>query len=152
MTYRPAPVPSGAAPVPAIEARLEPDANRNGHMIGYQWTVYRRRDGGGPDGIVATGMTDRPDKAKSLVEMIVGENGAAAWGSLLRVALGGGPSSWRADQAAGWPPAGEIQVCSSAGDGCLSWGPLYPRDRAGVWDADAAGVSAGVAATAGERR
>ena len=109
MPYRPAPVSSGAAPVPAIEARLEPDANRNGHMIGYQWTVYRRRDGGGP-------------------------------------------SSWRADQAAGWPPAGEIQVCSSAGDGCLSWGPLYPRDRAGVWDADAAGVSAGVAATAGERQ
>ena len=26
MTYRPAPVPPGAAPAPAIEARLEPDA------------------------------------------------------------------------------------------------------------------------------
>jgi len=121
-------------------------------MIGYQWTVYRRHEGGGPDGIVATGVTDQPDKAKSLVEMIVGEHGAAAWGSLLRVALGGGPSSWRADQGADWPPAGEIQVCSRAGDGCLSWGPLYPRDRPGIGDADVAGVSAGVATAGGGRR
>jgi len=121
-------------------------------MIGYQWTVYRRHDGGGSDGIVATGVTDRPDKAKSLVEMIVGEHGAAAWGSLLRIAFGGVPSSWQADQAAGWPPAGEIQVCSRAGDGCLSWGPLYPRECAEVWDADAAGVSGGAAAAAGGRR
>jgi len=50
-------------------------------MIGYRWTVYRRHDGCGSDGIVASGVTDRPDKAKSLVEMIVGEHGAAAWGS-----------------------------------------------------------------------
>jgi hypothetical protein len=121
-------------------------------MIGYQWTVYRRHDGGGPDGIVATGLTDEPGRAKSLVEMIVGEHGAAAWGSLLRVALGGGPSSWRADLAAGWPPAGEIQVCSRAGDGCVSWGPPYPGERAGVWDADAAGVPGGAAAVGGGRR
>jgi hypothetical protein len=121
-------------------------------MIGYQWTVYRGHDGDGPDGIVATGMTDQPDKAKSLVETIVGEHDHAAWGSLLRVAPGGGQSSWRADQAAGWPPAGEIQVCRRAGDGCLSWGPLYPRDRAEVWDAEDTAASADAAAPAGERR
>jgi hypothetical protein len=120
-------------------------------MIGYQWTVYRHHGGGGPDGIVATGMTDKPDKAKSLVETIVGEHDHAAWGSLLRVALGGG-SSCRADQAAGWPSAGEIQVCRRAGDGSLSWGPLSPGDGAGVGDVGVAGVSAGAAAAGGERR
>jgi len=121
-------------------------------MIGYQWTVYRRHDGGGPDGIVATGVTDQPDRAKSLVETIVGEHGQAAWGSLLRLVLGGGQSSWRADQVAGWPPAGEIQVCRRAGDGGVSWGPLPPGDCRGIGDADASEMSAGTAVAEGERQ
>jgi len=105
-------------------------------MIGYQWTVYHRHSGYESDGILATGMTDKPDKAKSLVEMILGEHDHAAWGSLLRVAMDAWSSSSRTNQTADWPPAGEIQVCRRASGGCFRWAPLYPRDGVEVWDAE----------------
>jgi hypothetical protein len=36
------------------------------NMIGYQWTVYHRHSAYESDGILATGITDNSDKAKSL--------------------------------------------------------------------------------------
>jgi hypothetical protein len=98
-------------------------------MIGYQWTVYHRHSGYESDGILATGITDNPDKAKSLVEMTLAEVDDAAWGLLLRVALDSRSSFLRASQTADWPPAGEVQVCRRATDGGFRWGPLFPRGR-----------------------
>jgi len=92
-------------------------------MIGYQWTVYHRHSGHGEDGIVANGITDNPDRARSLVEMILAEVDNAAWGLLLRVVMEHG---FRAGPVGGWPPAGEIQVCRRAADGQMRWGPLHP--------------------------
>ncbi len=92
-------------------------------MIGYQWTVYHRHSGHGEDGIVANGITDNPNRARSLVETILAEVDNAAWGLLLRVVIEHG---FRVDPVAGWPPAGEIQVCRRTADGGMRWGPLHP--------------------------
>jgi hypothetical protein len=106
------------------------DMHETHAMIGYQWTVYHRHSSHESDGILASGITDDPGKAKSLVEMILAEVEQAAWGLLLRVALDSLSSFLRPTQTATWPPAGEVQVCRRAGDGSFHWGPLFPNDWA----------------------
>jgi hypothetical protein len=101
-------------------------------MIGYQWTVYHESSAHGTDGILASGITDKPEKARMLVEMILAEVEHAVWGLLLRVPMNEGPSYSEADPAADWPPTGEIQVCRRTTNGGFRWGPLYPRERVSV--------------------
>jgi hypothetical protein len=98
-------------------------------MIGYQWTIYHQHSSYNSDGILAAGITDDPDKAKSLVELVLTESDQAAWGLLLRVAMDSWAAFRRPSQTAGWPPAGEVQVCRRANGGGFCWGPLFPHDR-----------------------
>lgn len=82
------------------------------------------------DGILANGITDKPERAKSVVEMILTDADEAAWGLLVRVVLDTGSARYTEDPVGDWPPAGEIQACRRAGNGGFNWGPLYPRDNA----------------------
>jgi hypothetical protein len=105
-------------------------APANGHRgkVGFQWTVYHQQSDNDTHGIVANGITDRPDRAKTVVEMILADVDEAAWGLLVRVVLDVS-SAYRAEQPVGdWPPAGEIQLCRRAEGGGYLWGPLYPRE------------------------
>jgi hypothetical protein len=105
-------------------------------MIGYQWTVYHRHSAHESDGILAAGITDKSDKAKSLVETILTEVDHAAWGLLLRIAMDPWSSFGRPSQTADWPPAGEVQVCRRATSGGFRWGPLFPNDRVEAGNAE----------------
>jgi hypothetical protein len=101
-------------------------------MIGYEWTVYEKRSTCETEGILATGITDKPEKAKSLVETTLTEAGHATWGLLLRVAMDPWSSFCRSSQTADWPSSGEIGVCRRASDGGFCWMPLCPRSDAGI--------------------
>jgi hypothetical protein len=96
-------------------------------MIGYQWTICHRSSAHNSDGILATGITDNPEKAKLLVELVLTSVEQSAWGLLLCVAMDSAASACRTDQVADWPPAGEVQVCRRTTNDGFRWAPLYPR-------------------------
>jgi hypothetical protein len=98
-------------------------------VIGYHWAVYHQHSGFNSDGIVASGMTDDPDKARTLVESVMTNRDHAAWGFLARVALQV-TSPTRDNHVADWPPAGQPQVCRRTATGGLMWRRLYPLPEA----------------------
>lgn len=101
-------------------------------MIGYQWTVYHKQSTCESDDILATDITDKPEKAKAFVETTLAEGDHMAWGLLLRIALDPWSSFRRSSQTANWPATGEIQVCQRGSGGGFSWGPFCPCHGARV--------------------
>lgn len=97
--------------------------------VGFQWAVYHQHSSHGTSGILANGITDKPAKAKTVVEMILAQVDEAAWGILVRVVLDLG-SAYHVEEPLGdWPPAGEVQYCRRATNGDFTWDSLYPRDN-----------------------
>jgi anti-sigma regulatory factor (Ser/Thr protein kinase) len=47
-------------------------------LIGCEWTIYQKHNDHESDGILAAGITDEPEKAKSLAETTLAESGHAA--------------------------------------------------------------------------
>lgn len=111
-----------------VSAHSAPARGRRG-KVGYQWAVYHRYSGHGSAGILATGITDDPVRARTVTESVMDNADEAAWGLLIRVVLDVN-SAYRAEHPdSDWPPAGEIQCCRRAASGGFTWKPLFPRDN-----------------------
>jgi hypothetical protein len=87
-----------------------------------QWVVFPAVSS---DAMVATGITDKPAVARSVVEAVLACAPEAGWGEIVRIAVTGeAPAD---DDLSEWPPPGQVQVCRRAGrNGEYKWMPLFP--------------------------
>jgi hypothetical protein len=90
--------------------------------IAIQWAVFPALSS---DAMIATGVTDKPGMAQSVVEAIMAISPNAGWGEVVRIAVPGErPSDAELRE---WPPPGEVWVCRrAADDGEHKWMPLFP--------------------------
>jgi hypothetical protein len=111
-------------------AAVEADAAReaavgtgtvNGMSTAIQWAVYPARS---TDAMIAAGVTDKPDAARSAVEAVLSVAPNAGWGEVVRIVVPGEfPTD---DELSEWPPLGEVHVCRRAADDAYAWLPLFP--------------------------
>jgi hypothetical protein len=78
--------------------------------------------------MIATGMTDKPAMAQSVVEAIMAVSPNAGWGEVMRIGVPGEPPTEA--ELSEWPPAGEVYICRRAANGDThKWLPLFPDNR-----------------------
>jgi hypothetical protein len=123
--------------------------------IAIQWAVFPVLNS---DAMIATGVTDKPAMARSIVEKIMTISPAAGWGEIVRFAVldepptdaelnewpppGEPPTDTELNEwpppgepptdteLNEWPQPGEVYICRrAANDGEYKWMPLFPVNR-----------------------
>jgi hypothetical protein len=91
-----------------------------------QWAVYPALS---TDVMIATGITDKPAAARSVVEAVMTLAPNSAWGELVRIGV---PGKLPADaELSEWPSPGEVYICRrTTNDGKYKWMPLFPLHQA----------------------
>jgi hypothetical protein len=91
-------------------------------MIAYAWTVYPNWSA---QPIVASGLTDEPGKARSLVEEAMTGNDTAAWGICEKVTISFDHLTNDSDLLGLWPSVNGPMICKRNTSGGFTWIPMF---------------------------
>jgi hypothetical protein len=92
--------------------------------MAWEWSVYPRLSS---NPIVAAGITDKPDRARGEVELVLGADEGAGWGMLQQVRLSVGEPNDGGYSFERWPTASCLPLmCRRDGRGGFVWHQVNP--------------------------